>query len=172
MESINLKSVFSTQFYEVLVLNIPMSSALTSTTYFVNDLTPGGVHSSKFVLLKQPHHWEKLLFNLQSQKGCSSAGTSSLCHPACALLQLPTLLSLLLLPAQVAWLECAWEAVSRHFSLLEVSRGNSSVLAAQSVAAEGSPLTQHQMHWRIFPLFSEKVLDTWWTDELSWVYSK
>lgn len=52
MDSVNLKSVISAQFYEVLVLNIPMSSPLTSITYFLNDLTPAEVHSSKFVLLK------------------------------------------------------------------------------------------------------------------------
>lgn len=81
-----MESALSAQFYEVLVLNIPMSSTLTSITHFLNDLTPGEVHSSRFVLLKHPHHGERLLFNQPSQKGCSSAGILAcaiqlvLCH--------------------------------------------------------------------------------------------
>lgn len=47
-----LQSIFSAQFYEVLVINTLMSSALTSITHFLNDLTPRDQHSSKFALLK------------------------------------------------------------------------------------------------------------------------
>lgn len=120
-----------------------MSSPLTSTTYFLKDLTHGEVHSSRFVLLKQPHHWEKLLFNLQPQQGCSSAGFFSLHHPACAVLHLPPLLSLVPLAAGAAWLGVP-EAVSRHLPLLEVQ--------VQQLSADGTvwgcrgiPEKQHQI---------------------------
>lgn len=156
MESVNLKSVFSAQFYEVLISNIPMSSPLTSTTYFLKDLTHGEVHSSRFVLLKQPHHWEKLLFNLQPQQGCSSAGFFSLHHPACAVLHLPPLLSLVPLAAGAAWLGVP-EAVSRHLPLLEVSRSNSSVLMAQSEAAEGSQKSSTKFTGEFCPCLVEKA---------------
>lgn len=170
MESVNLKSVFSAQFYEVLISNIPMSSPLTSTTYFLKDLTHGEAHSSRFVLLKQPHHWEKLLFNLQPQQGCSSAGFFSLHHPACAVLHLPPLLSLVPLAAGAAWLGVP-EAVSRHLPLLEVQVQQ---LSADGIVwgCRGIPEKQHQIHWRILPLFSGKSLDTCWTDELRGVHSK
>lgn len=74
------------------------------------------------------------------KKGCSSAGIFSLCHPACALLQLPTFLSLFLLPAGAAWLGCARGAVSRLFPLLEVSRSSSSSAHCTVCGYRGLPV--------------------------------